>query len=146
MKSLIDSMIVSANNITSNMGKNIFVNDYKIEPVIEKELYEIRSFLILNIYDYDTFHSHINKIYVTWFQILKPEFKNLIDKYNRNYINYQVYKEETQRKMINMASDFAASDLDRDLSDLFVSPNNISSLTSAISKTRISSKKRALKK
>jgi len=134
----------TAQNIISAMETNIF-SVQRVDPRIREEVPFFKKILLENINNPEVFHGYINKINETWDIILKDNFKRLISRYNNIYNIDLLRKVEKQNEMIRLAEQYNAEILFSDLDELSLT-GNISSLTSALSSSGISKKKRPSRK
>jgi hypothetical protein len=137
-------MYNAAQNIVSAMETNIF-NVTRVDPRIREEVPFFKNILKANLENQEVFHGYINKIEESWSIILKDNFKRLITHYNNIYKNYLLLRAEKQAEMVRLADQFNADALFSDLDELTLA-GNISSLTSALSLSGISKKKRPSRK
>ena len=137
-------MYNAAQNIVSAMETNIF-SVQRVDSRIREEVPFFKKILIENINNPEVFHGYINKISETWGIILKDNFKRLITHYNNIYKNDLLLQAEKQAEMVRLAEQYNADKLFSELDELSLT-GNISSLTSALSSSGISKKKRPSRK
>lgn len=137
-------MELIANNIIRSMNKDVFSTPF-VEPVIMREVEFFKKILQDNLDNYEIFHGYINKILTSWGIILKNEFKRYIYIYNQEYDKILKRNLESQKVMVNMAAAYNAEMLDRDVMDMFISPN-LNNLTTSLAKTKISRSRGVSKK
>ena len=133
-----------AKNIISSMDYNIF-SVPRVDAKIREEVPFFKKILIENLNNPEVFHGYINKINEVWYIILKDNFKRLISQYNNIYDGQLMMKLEKQHEMIRFAERYNADALFSDIDQLSLS-GNISSLTSALSSSGISKRKRPSRK
>jgi len=133
-----------AKNIISSMDSNIF-SVPRVDSQIRGEVPFFKKILIENLNNPEIFHGYINKINEAWNIVLKDNFKRLISHYNDIYNNELIRILEKQNEMIRFAHQYNADALFSDIDQLSLS-GNISSLTSALSSSGISKRKRPSRK
>tara|TARA_X000001036_G_scaffold40404_1_gene32541 strand:+ start:201 stop:623 length:423 start_codon:yes stop_codon:yes gene_type:complete len=137
-------MYNAAQNIISAMEMNIF-NVTRVDARIREEVPFFKKILIENLDNQEVFHGYINKIGETWGIILKDNFKRLITHYNNIYKNDLLLQAEKQAEMVRLAEQYNADKLFSELDELSLT-GNISSLTTTLSSSGISKKKRPSRK
>ncbi len=128
------------NTIKKGPSRGLFKSRIPIEERIYLEVPIFANLLETYFYDEEKFHGYLNSHYSTWRNIFQDDFIRLIIMYNNAYNFYIIKKVEKEAKMLKMADDYNADKLIKDLEDMGLSPN-INSLSSSMSKSRISKKK-----
>jgi len=128
------------NTIKKGPSRGLFKSRIPIEERIYLEVPIFANLLETYFYDEEKFHGYLNSHYSTWRNIFQDDFIRLIIMYNNAYTFYIIKKVEKEAKMLKMADDYNADKLIKDLEDMGLSPN-INSLSSSMSKSRISKKK-----
>jgi len=128
------------NTIKKGPSRGLFKSRIPIEERIYLEVHIFANLLETYFYDEEKFHGYLNSHYSTWRNIFQDDFIRMIIMYNNAYDFYRIKKVEKEAKMLKMADDYNADKLIKDLEDMGLSPN-INSLSSSMSKSRISKKK-----
>ena len=128
------------NTIKKGPSRGLFKSRIPIEERIYLEVPIFANLLETYFYDEEKFHGYLNSHYSTWRNIFQDDFIRMIIMYNNAYDFYRIKKVEKEAKMLKMADDYNADKLIKDLEDMCLSPN-INSLSSSMSKSRISKKK-----
>lgn len=128
------------NTIKKGPSRGLFKSRIPIEERIYLEVPIFANLLETYFYDEEKFHGYLNSHYSTWRNIFQDDFIRMIIMYNNAYDFYRIKKVEKEAKMLKMADDYNADKLIKDLEDMGLSPN-INSLSSSMSKSRISKKK-----
>jgi hypothetical protein len=114
------------------MNGNIFKEDLKklvqtrqIEQQINSEVPLFRNLLIENYNNDEIFHGYINKVAMTWGEIISYEFISLIRNYNEEYFKKQEYKKS---QLIKLADEYNSSETEKMLDNMSIDTPGIYSL------------------